>query len=315
MTTALKFANRVFSALLLAALAGCMSTDEAAERDTLTDQIGIYPPPPAGFVKSRVGVPAFTVTGEEVAGKNLEQFAADQLTTLAFQSGRFAMVERSQLEKLVEEQGLEGIVKAEELAASGEVRGLDYLFVGKVTNLRVKAEKISRGFSIPWIPFLDSWLSGGVDFSKNTTKITAECGVDLRLVDPATGAVMAAHFGEFKRTDSASAIGLDISGWRGNSSAEVNISGEDHGKVLRLALDEALRKMLPSIDEVLVARARKEAPAVAEVSPPHEQPTISPARAVELGSADPTVKFCSSCGEKPKLGAKFCGNCGKNVQP
>lgn len=242
--------------LFLALLApACASTSESAQRDPLTENVGVYYAPPAGILRPRIGVPRFKVTGEG-GGASLDELAADQLTTLAFQSDRFEVIERAQLEQLLDEQDLEGIVKAGEMTHPAQVRGVDYLFLGKVTNLRIKAEKSSSGFGLAKIAGFGGGV-GAFDFRRKDSKITAECGVDLRLVDPETGSLMAAHFGEFKRTDTIGAFGIEVLGFHAGADADLQIDEDNRGKILRLALDDALRKMLPRIDRELIAAAAK----------------------------------------------------------
>ena len=154
----------VLSTLSLLSLTGCGTTQssESASIDTMTAHVGRYSMPPAGATRARVGVPTFTsgnlkndgVTRIQYSsktqnqGRDVDTLAADQLSTLAFKSGRFDVIERSQLTKLLKEQELEGVVKADELAETGKVRGVDYLFLGKVTSLRVEQEKSSTGYGL-----------------------------------------------------------------------------------------------------------------------------------------------------------------------
>lgn len=291
----------------LLALSGCATSSETAERDQLTAQVGVYPPPPPGMVKPRVGVPNFSISGEG-SSKKLEEFAAAQLSTLAFQTRRFDVIERDQLDQLVKEQNLEGVVRSDELAKAGQVRGVDYLLYGKVTNLRVKTEKASRGFGFASIPFIGI---GGFDYKKKDTKVVAECGVDLKLVNPTTGKTDAAHFGEFKRIDSIGAFGIEILGANAEAEADLNISEDDKGKVLRLALDEAVRKMLPDIDSVLDERT-KEARKTASAQP--AAPAVTAPGTPATPALDATArKFCPGCGEKLEPGVKFCAGCGAKL--
>ena len=44
-------------------LAGCESSRESASSDTLTKDVGVYPPPPAGAWHPRVGIPNFKAAG------------------------------------------------------------------------------------------------------------------------------------------------------------------------------------------------------------------------------------------------------------
>src|SRR5947208_269448 len=58
------------------------------------------------------------------------------------------------------------------------------------------------------------------DFTSKNSKVTAECGVDLRLVDPQTGLAVVAEFGEFKKTDSINGIGISVMGVKAESGGE-----------------------------------------------------------------------------------------------
>lgn len=271
-----------------AVLAGCGSSRESTAKDTMTADVGSYPPPPAGAARPRVGIPQFAVTGS--ANDETSKVAADQMVTLAVLSNRFDVIERGQLEQLLQEQGLAGVVKPGELAKPAQVRGVDYLVIGKITNFRVKAEKSKGGVNVGSL----GGYFGAFDLQNSKSRITAECGVDLRLVDPSSGSIAASHFGEFSRTDSMSSFGVGVLGYRNQADAELELDKDNQGKLLRLALDEAFRKMLPQIDARLVQQGQQAKPASA-----------APAAGGAAGGA-----FCPQCGEKVVADAKFCGKCG-----
>lgn len=250
-----RFAACAFVAVCALAIAACGSSRETAEADTMTSNVGNYPPGPAGALRPRIGVPPFKVTGNTTA--DTADVAADQLTTLAVMANRFDVIERAQLEQLLQEQGLEGVVKEGEVAKAAQVRGVNYLMLGKITNFRVKAEKSKGGFNFASL----GGHFGVFDLQNSKSVITAECGVDIRLVDPSSGSTAAAHFGEFKRTDSMSAFGVGVLGYHNEANAELELDKDNQGKLLRLALDDALRKMLPQIDAHLVAKGKEQAAA------------------------------------------------------
>ncbi len=285
---------------LVLAFVGCASSQETAEADTLTKNVGKYPPPPPGIAIAKVGVPPFLVTesGKAVQDKSLGSLAADQLTSLVLLSNRFEVIERAQLGQLLREQGLEGVVDPSQLAKSGKVSGVDYLIYGKITNLRVKAEQSGTGINVASLP-IPFVSSTGFDWRNKKSRITVECGVDLRMVDPTTGRVVAAHFGEFKRTDSIGAWGISILGVGAQADANLQLTEDNKGKILRLALDEALKKMLPQIDAELLRLAKKRRGSAA-------------AGQSGTQAAASTIK-CPSCGKPVQAGAKFCPHCGKQI--
>lgn len=295
-------------------LMGCSHSSESASRDTLTANVGQYPPPPTGVNRPRVGVPPFSVTtsgGIFGGGNDVNALAADQMTTLLDQSDRFRVIERAQLQKLIDEQNLEGIVKPGELAKPGQVRGVDYLLLGKVTNLRVKRETKGNEFGLAQVGGSVVNL-GGADVKNNQVDITTECGVDIRLVDPTTGELMTSNFSEFKRTDSASSMGLSILGANAQSSADVQLTEDDKGKILRLALDDALRKSLPKIDHFLrnqPSKSQDNAPPQGG-APPANSSTASPTGGNTVVASK---KYCPHCGAENAADAKFCAKCGAKL--
>jgi curli biogenesis system outer membrane secretion channel CsgG len=242
------------------------------------------------------------------------------MTTLLDQSDRFKVIERAQLDQLLKEQNLEGIVKPGELAKQGQVRGVDYLLLGKVTDLRVKKEHKGNSFGLAQL----GTIAGGAAVSNNDVDITTECGVDIRLVDPTTGELLTSNFSEFKRTDSAGSMGLTILGANAQSNADIQLSEDDKGKILRLALDDALRKSLPKIDKFLRNQPAKTADNAAAPAnnPPANNPPANNPPANSSNTAAPAngnnaqlaaKKFCPMCGTANAADAKFCAKCGAKL--
>jgi curli biogenesis system outer membrane secretion channel CsgG len=295
----------LLGSVALLAVGGCASTSESSGSDKKTmEHVAAYPPAPNGASRPRVGVPSFRVTtagGFGGGGSDLNDLAADEMVTLLHKSARFDVIERSQLQKLLDEQNMEGIVKPGELAKAGQVRGVDYLMLGRVTNLRVKRDDTRQGTNLGGIG--GAFSSFG--FDKKDTVVTSECGVDIRLVDPTSGRVVMANNSEFRRTDSASAMGISVLGGHAEGDANVSISEDDKGKILRMALDDALRKSLPEIDDFLVHAPGSTGTGTANTHV-HDS----------TGGQVPTAgkKFCPNCGKPVTAADKFCPNCGQKLE-
>jgi curli biogenesis system outer membrane secretion channel CsgG len=313
----------VTAAALLAV--GCTSSNETAKRDAITENVGKYDPAPSGVNKPRVGVPPFNVkaAGNFGSGGDLNDLAADQMSTLLDNSERFRVIERTQLQKLLDEQNLEGIVRPGEMAKTGQVRGVDYLLIGKVTNLRVKAEKTEKGFGVAQLGGLVQ--AGGFDFNKKETKLTTEAGVDIRMVSPTTGETLWSNFSEYNKTDSVGSTGIKVLGAGADSAADLSVDEDSKGKILRLALDDALRKSLPKIDKFLRSEANQAtgsdvakpaATARPAAAPAAAAPAVStPAGAASVAPAAATAKkFCPTCGTQLAAGAKFCPTDGTKIE-
>lgn len=291
---------------ILSLLAGCgTTTSETYSRDPMLE-IGNYPPPPSGFVKPRAAVVEFQDKTEHEGRqqKPIGAQAGEELETLVLRSNRFQLVERQQLGNLLREQNLQGVVDPAELAKPGRVRGVDYLFLGTITNFRVKVlrTRTAGGIFDMVIPRL-----APLDIDTSKTVVETQVGVDIKLVNTTTGEIVAKDFGEVKREDVASAWGLRVLGIGGSAHNELIIDTESQGKILRWALDESFKKMIPAIDD--------------KFSRP--QPSYCGVCKTELS---PGQKFCTKCGAsvgKPKCpkcgaeidhGVRFCGSCGAKLE-
>jgi curli biogenesis system outer membrane secretion channel CsgG len=235
---------------LMVVTIGCVKSTETAGENKLAVEIGKYPPPPEGITKPRVGCPPWW----NRAGTKKDQLeigceAADQATTLMFKTKRVRVIERAQLPQLLKEQALEGIVKPQEMAKTGQVRGVDLLMYGKITNFRVKTEEGETGFGLGRI---GAGRYGGIfgllDFRKSRKEVTVDIGVDIRLVNPTTGEIVCAEQSEYRRKDSLRAFGFDILGAGATAKAKMKVEKNNRGLLLRLAIDHAIKKMLPDLD-------------------------------------------------------------------
>jgi len=295
--------KRITTVLALIVLAGCgTSSSETVTREKMPD-VGNYPPPPAGATtRLRAGVVEFA----DKSGARVADAAGEQLETLAVSSRRFNLIDRMAMKTLIKEQSLEGIVDPAELAKSGKIRGVDYMFIGSVTNFALKTEKTANHGGA-----FDRLIPGAAPLKIDTSKtiITTDIGVDIKLVNTTTGEIVSKQFGEVKKELSASAWGVRVLGIGGDARNNVQVDRDSQGKLMRYAVDEALRKMLPDIDD--------------KISHPAAQ--VCPKCKTEFA---PGANFCTKCGKgaeatkcsKPdcgatlELNARFCGKCGTKVE-
>ena len=59
-------------------------------------------------------------------------------------------------------------------------------------------------------------------------------------------------------------LGVAVLGGSAGTDANLQIDEDSKGKILRLALDDGMRKMLPQVDKVLLARGERTAKAEAD---------------------------------------------------
>jgi len=128
--------------------------------------------------KRRVGVVAFDVKAPYAVNR-LGDTATDIIITELVKTGKFIVIERSKLDKVLEEQkfGQSGVIDATTAAQVGKVLGLNAIVTGSVTQFGVKKE--------------------GKDMLITQSKQQiVEATVDIRVVDTETGQVLLADSGK-----------------------------------------------------------------------------------------------------------------------
>ena len=114
-------------------------------------------------------------------GNNLGYAAADELVTQLFGSGKFSLVERSQLDAVLAEQNLgqSGRVNSAQAADIGRILGVQLILTGSITKFSIDTK--GGGFG-----------GFGVEYSE------AESNLDIRMIDTNTAEIMFADDGEGK---------------------------------------------------------------------------------------------------------------------
>ena len=118
-------------------------------------------------------------------GHNIGTGLADMLVTELVKSGDFMLVERQELSKILEEQGLgmSGVVTPQSAAQVGQVLGVELMVMGSVTEFGEKKSGI--GGSI-----------GRLGIGGKLSKKQARAAVDIRLVNTSTSEIILAEKAE-----------------------------------------------------------------------------------------------------------------------
>ncbi len=137
------------------------------------------------FAKPRIGVPKFGFDIESV-GEGVSDVLAREL----YKSGRFDVIERTELETLIGEIDFEQseYVEKETGVPLGQVKGVDYLLIGKITFFGYEEKEKGGGGAIFGKVF------GGAGVEAKTKK--ARATFDIRLVEVKTGKVIYAESAE-----------------------------------------------------------------------------------------------------------------------
>ena len=153
-------------------------------------------------------------------GKDLSGMLANELAG----TGKFRVVERSKLDKVLDEQDLadSGRIKKSTGAKIGEVTGAQYLVFATVSAFDTKTASTGGGLSFRGI-------------SVGGKKEDAYIAIDLRVVDTTSGEVAFTRTVEARASSSGVNLGLYRGGFGGNLEKEQNTPT---GKAIRAVIME-----------------------------------------------------------------------------
>jgi curli biogenesis system outer membrane secretion channel CsgG len=193
-----------------------------------------------GGLKKRVAVMDF----EDKTGHgawHIGSGMADMLTTALVKSGMFIVIERQQLEKIMQEQslGMTGAVTAQSAAQVGKLLGVELMVTGSVNEFGQKESSVGGS--------LGGRLGGmgGLNRLGVETK-TARVGTDVRLVNTTTGEIIAAE----GITEEESKQGLDVSTNEFDFSNDTRFDETLAGKATRKAVNKVVALITESMAKV-----------------------------------------------------------------
>jgi len=133
-------------------------------------------------------------------GNNIGTGLADMLVTSLMETNNFIVVERSEIEQVISEQGLAltGLANIESAAEIGGLLGVEIIVTGSVTEFGEKEKKIGGR------------LGKFNGFKLGVSKREARTAVDVRLVNVATGEIILAK----TASSSEQTTGLDDIGFK-----------------------------------------------------------------------------------------------------
>lgn len=198
--------------------AGCGTTSASVRKEGAARQVFTHGP------KKRVAVVDF-VNKSDFGAERLGKGAADILTTELVKSDRFIVVEREKMERLLEEQGLalSGVVDEATAAQTGRILGLNAIITGAISQFGTKIEGQNLGI-----------------FQRK--RQTAECVVDVRVIDVTTGQILLAESGRGEvQVASGQFLGL---------GTQKGFDETLPGKALRAAITELMSGIVGQIEQV-----------------------------------------------------------------
>jgi curli biogenesis system outer membrane secretion channel CsgG len=188
-----------------------------------------------GGLKKRVAVMDF----EDKTGHGSWQLGsgmADKLATALVKSGRFIVIEREQLKKLMQEQalGMTGAVSAGTAATVGRLAGVELMVTGSVNEFGQKEGKIGAGGG--------GGRFGGLRGIGVETK-TARVGCSVRLVNTSTGEIVAAEDIAEEESKKGVEVSTNEFDFANTSNFDNTLAGKAMGKSIAKAIDVIAKAM------------------------------------------------------------------------
>lgn len=202
---------------------------------TAPAQPAAKPPVPKG-PKLWVGVMEFEDrTGPTWMKWQVGRGMSDQLVTALMKTGRFNVLERERLEKILAEQDLAETGRAAEgeFARTGQVLRCQYLIKGSVTEFQYKKSAGGSGIRTKW-----GAIGGG--------RSLGHVAVDIRMVDTTTGQIVAAKKAQGRAEGRWRAININTPDWRFGSG---NFEQTPIGKAVRQCIEESVQKVVRSLGQ------------------------------------------------------------------
>ena len=216
-------------------------------------------PPPAAAAgpKKRVAVMNFdygTVRtyvaqifgSDQDVGKGITDLLVQKLV----QDGKYSVIERSALDKILAEQNFSNSDRADSNTAAkiGKILGVDCIIIGSITQFGRDDQHTKVGGGGYG---LGKYGLGGI----GTSKAKAVVGVSARMVNTSTGEILVAVTGTGESTrSSTSLVGAGGSGWSGGGGGldmgSSNFSNTILGEAVHKAVDDTGAQLDASVDKI-----------------------------------------------------------------
>jgi len=170
-------------------------------------------------------------------GRNIGQGVADMLVTSLVESEKFLVIERSELDELLKEQGLgmSGAVTPQSAAQVGKLLGIEIMVTGSISEFGEKEQKVGGGIG----------SVGG--FNLGVKKNMARVAVDIRMVDVNTGEIIVAKAAEGEDTSTGlDNVGIEDIDFHNTSTWD----NTQLGKASREAINECVEYIVDGMQKV-----------------------------------------------------------------
>jgi curli biogenesis system outer membrane secretion channel CsgG len=211
---------------------------------------------PAG-PKKRVAVMNFDygtvrTTVQQIFGSDQDvgKGISDLLVQKLVQDGKYSVIERNALDKILSEQNFSNSDRADSATAAkiGKILGVDCIIIGSITQFGRDDQHTNVGGGGYG---LGRFGLGGV----GTSKAKAVVGVSARMVNTSTGEILVAVTGTGESTRSSTALLGGGGGWSGGGGGGLDMGSSNFGNTIlgeavHKAVDDTGAQLDASVDKV-----------------------------------------------------------------
>jgi curli biogenesis system outer membrane secretion channel CsgG len=213
--------------------------------------------PPAAAAKKRVAVMNFdygtvrsyvaSIFGsDQDVGKGISDLLVQKLV----QDGKYSVIERNALDKILAEQNFSNSDRADATTAAkiGKVLGIDAIIIGSITQFGRDDQHTNVGGGGYG---LGKFGLGGV----GTSKAKAVVGISARMVNTSTGEILAAVTGTGESTRSSTSLLGAGGGWSGGGGGSLDMGSSNFantilGEAVHKAVDDTGAQLDGAVDKV-----------------------------------------------------------------
>jgi curli biogenesis system outer membrane secretion channel CsgG len=213
--------------------------------------------PPAAAAKKRVAVMNFDygtvrsyVTSIFGSDQDVGKGISDLLVQKLVQDGKYSVIERNALDKILAEQNFSNSDRADATTAAkiGKVLGIDAIIIGSITQFGRDDQHTNVGGGGYG---LGKFGLGGV----GTSKAKAVVGISARMVNTSTGEILAAVTGTGESTRSSTSLLGAGGGWSGGGGGGLDMGSSNFantilGEAVHKAVDDTGAQLDGAVDKV-----------------------------------------------------------------
>jgi curli biogenesis system outer membrane secretion channel CsgG len=175
---------------------------------------------------------------------------SDLLVQKLVQDGKYSVIERNALDKILAEQNLSNSDRADATTAAkiGKVLGVDAIIIGSITQFGRDDQHTNVGGGGYG---LGKFGLGGV----GTSKAKAVVGISARMVNTSTGEILAAVTGTGESTRSSTSLLGAGGGWSGGGGGSLDMGSSNFantilGEAVHKAVDDTGTQLDSAVDKV-----------------------------------------------------------------